>query len=361
MPKLIKLLKNEQLVDVIKRIKNLKGDEAVFEIPVGAAIFKNAHNLSLIKKSAAALDKTIIIRTDDPEGKSLVAKAGLLVDDGQEFVKPEVKARTTKKVKFADIGASTMPRPAAAEAFEEPAEKPILRSNKTTKPVDTSFVPAISKIPRISSAFSRFFVLGVIVIVLIAFGLFILVPQANITVYARSEPITRDMEISVDRETRSINSSRLTIPGETVNRELSHTKNFPTTGVRLSGTKATGSVQLYNFTKNTLTLRAATTTLIVDGKKYSFARDVTGLRPTARIGTGQQQEIDSSSLIAPVPIVAQEVGANFNIGSKVRMEIQNAALGQADVYGETSTALTGGSSTETKILSQQDLDNATKA
>src|SRR5690606_18102325 len=128
----------------------------------------------------------------------------------------------------------------------------------------------------------------------------------------------------------------------------------------LEGEKATGSIQLYNFTLNTLTLRASTTTLITeDGKRFRFARDVTGLRPTARIGQGSEQTLDESSLIPPIPIIAEEVGSSYNIGANVRLEIQNTALGQADVYGMTAAALTGGSSKEIKILSQQDIDQAT--
>jgi hypothetical protein len=167
------------------------------------------------------------------------------------------------------------------------------------------------------------------------------------------------VEVSVDKSVRATNGTTLTVPGQDVSKEISHTKNFPATGVKLEGTKATGNLQLYNFTKNTLTLRAATTTLIVDGKKYSFTKDVTGLRPTARIGQGTEQEVDQSSLIPPVGIVAAEPGANYNIGANVRLEVQNNALGQADVYGMTAGALTGGNSKETKILSQEDLDKAT--
>jgi hypothetical protein len=370
MAKLIKLLKSDELVDVIKKIKGLKGDEAVFEVPVGSKVFKTQHNLSLIKKSAGALGKTIIIRTDDEEGRSLAVKAGLLTDENDDVEIEPVKTVKTKKVRFSDIGAQTI-RNAGASRGVTPIVSRTL-STLPSKPKATPLSPplAAASIPptarakpslpkRPHSNFSKFFILGVIVLVLVVFGLAVLLPQARIVVYARSEPITRDIEVSVDKSIRSINSGKLTIPAEAVTREVSHTKNFQTTGVKLSGTKATGNIQLYNFTKNTLTLRAATTTLIVDGKKYSFTKDVTGLRPTARIGVGTDQEIDESSLIPPVAVVAQEVGANFNLAGNIRLEVQNAALGQADVYAMTAGSVAGGTSVQTKILSQQDIDNAT--
>jgi hypothetical protein len=363
MAKLVKLQKSEQIVDIIKKIKTLKSDEVVFEIPDGSPLFKNPHNFELIKKSAAAMGKTVIMRTEDPAGKSMIAKAGLLMDEGGEFEKPVVRTKT-RKVKFSDIGATTMPRGAAGALPPVPPPADMSFRTRPAPPTaaKTSYLPSLPKfrVPGLATNFSRFFVLGAVILVLVVFGLAVLLPQAQITVYARSEPIMRDLEVSVDKNTRSINSSNLTVPGIAISREISHTKNFPATGVKLAGNKATGQVQLFNFTKNTLTLRAATTTLVVDGKKYSFTKDVTGLRPTARIGQGGEQEIDQSSLIPPVSIVAQEVGANFNIGADLRLTIQNAALGQADVYAETAGNITGGSSTETKVLSQADIDKATQ-
>lgn len=367
MARLVKLTKTDQIVDVIKKIKNLKSDEVVFEFPAGSELFKNPHNFSLIKKSATAMGKTVIIRTSDPAGMSVAAKAGLLTDDTGVPVAAPVKT-VTKKVKFKDIGANSLRPSAAGAASTSPVRTQTLRPRGGNVGRDVVIPHADGgnkrrfklKFPGISSTFSKFFVLGVVVMILIVFGVAVLLPQAQITVYARSEPIVRDFEISVSTDTRTINSDTLTIPGIEINKEVSHTKNFPATGVKLSGEKATGRIQLYNFTKNTLTLRAATTTLIVDGKRYSFAQDVTGLRPTARIGQGGEQEIDESSLIPPVAIVAQEVGSEYNIGADLRMELQNAALGVADVYAETVGAVTGGSSTETKVVSQEDIDKATE-
>jgi hypothetical protein len=369
MAKLVKLPKSEQIVDIIKKIKTLKGDEVIFELPHKADLFKNPHNLSLIRKSALAMGKTVILKTPDPDGQSMIAKAGLLLEeDAVEEVVKSVKAKA-KKVKFSDIGVTAMPKTASIELDEpEPEElgsRParIIPRGAAPAAIPGSYMPSASKIrfPRLTSTFSKYFVLGAIVLVLLVFGASVLLPQAHITVYARSEPVSRDIEVSVDQSIRAVNSANLTIPGQAISREISHTRNFPATGVKLEGTKATGNLQLYNFTKNTLTLRAATTTLVVDGKKYYFTKDVTGLRPTARIGQGPEQEIDNSSLIPPIQIIAAEPGSNYNIGANVRMEVQNSALGQADVYGMTAGTVSGGSSTETKVLSQQDLDKATAA
>jgi hypothetical protein len=145
-----------------------------------------------------------------------------------------------------------------------------------------------------------------------------------------------------------------------VTKELSHTKNFQTTGTKLVGEKAKGTVVIYNFTKNTLTLRATTTTLLIGGKKYFFVKDATNIRPTARIGEGPEQEVDQSSLTEPVAIIAESPGETYNIPANQKIEIQNSALGpNPNVYAMNNVPFTGGSARTVNILSQADLDRAT--
>jgi hypothetical protein len=189
--------------------------------------------------------------------------------------------------------------------------------------------------------------------VLVVFGSAVLLPTADVTIYARSEPITRDVEISVDKSVSKPDSASLVAPGKAIERSVSQTQNFKTTGTQNIGTKSGGSVTLYNFTKNTLTLKATTTTLVINGKKFFFTKDI-----TAQIGTGDQQEVDQSSLIPPVPVVAELAGDAYNLPANSKLAIVNAALGKQNVYAINSAPLAGGTTKTIKVVSQQDLDNA---
>jgi hypothetical protein len=97
---------------------------------------------------------------------------------------------------------------------------------------------------------------------------------------------------------------------------------------------------------------------LVNGKKFLFTKDITGLRPTATIGTGADAEVDSSSLIPPVSLIAELPGEDYNIAANTKFNIVNAALGNQNVYGVDTSAFAGGSTKTVKIVSQQDLDNA---
>lgn len=362
----IKLKKSDDIAAVIQIIKDLKDREVVFELEKGSPLLSSSSNLRLMKKTGEVMGKKIRVRTDDPTGRMLAIKAEVLEGDvPSESVKPVVlrpmpgRGRTTDiKPRFSDIV-----RPKARPVPQQYVEPEVdVDAEQVYRSAAMESVPAVPVVRatrvKKGSSFSKIFVVTMVVLVLVVFALAVLLPTANITIYARSEPITRDSEVIVDKTATKVDEDKMVVPATVVSREVSQTKNFPATGSKNVGTKATGSVQLYNFTKNTLTLKATTTVLLVNGKKFLFTKDVTGLRPTATIGTGADAEVDPSSLIPPVSLVAEQPGEDYNIAANTKFNIVNAALGNQNVYGVDTQAFTGGSTKNVKVVSQQDLDNA---
>ncbi len=401
MAKIIKLDKNEEIAQVIQRIKKLREQEAILEVEKGASILANSQNLRLIRKTAEVLGKHVSLKTDDEMGQVLATKAGMdLYGDKPVKIPRSIRPSRVPKGKFSDIKNSraktTVPEedemeaaPVAVAKEDDTEEweeievpKPSVKTKRQFSPASSAALsqpfptmpparmgqsakPRPEPVTKSGSRFwkheySKIFVLVAVILIVAVFGLSVLLPKADIIVYARSEPITRDLEINVDKGTTEIDVARQTIPGEMIVKELSHTKNFQTTGQKKVGEKATGSVVIYNFTKNTLTLRAATTTLIINGKKYFFTKDATGIRPTATIGQGEEQEVDRSSLTAPVPIIAESAGEEYNLAVNQKITLQNTALGDnQNVYAMNETPFTGGSAKIIPILAQADLDRAT--
>jgi hypothetical protein len=395
MPKTIKLNKNDDIAQVIQKIKNMREKEAIFEAESGSAILTNSANLRLMRKTAEVLGKSIQLKTDDSIGQVLAVKAGMPLygkETPAEPVKPKLMTGKVRKpaprpavsrAGMGDMGPAkrTVRPPVAAQKIrptppamdEEPIMEPAAKyipkiSMPTAAETARVAVPMQNQKAdkpkrrwwRLGGDYSKVLLLTAVVLVIIIFASVVLLPRADITVYARSEPVTRDADITVDKDAKNPDSTRQTIPGQIVVKEVSNTKTFQTSGVKNVGEKAAGSVVIYNFTKNTLTLKASTTTLLINGKKYFFTKDVTGIRPTARIGTGADQEIDQSSLGAPVAIVADQAGDTYNLSANQKFTIQNAALGQTeDVYAMNPGAVSGGTSKTIKIMSQEDLDRAT--
>ncbi|MGE5297931.1 MAG: hypothetical protein ACM3KM_02110 [Acidobacteriaceae bacterium] len=377
MAKIYKLDRTEDLATAIKRIKNLRDREAVFDVEDGSPIIANSSNLKLLRKTAEVLGKKILLKTDNELAKVLALKAGMGLYGNQEV--SLAKALNPKgKASFSDINTDSKPKPvvapkpaatakpkAASRAeiakFEEPIipEVPISKMGKD-KDYEGLTLPERSGLRSWASSWVVWSFVAAVVLLIGVVGLFTLIlPKADITVYARSEPITRDVDVTIDQTAKDLDAAKQTVPGAMVTKEVSDTQAFQTTGTRLVGEKASGTVVLYNFTKNTLTLKASTTTLLYNGKKYFFTKDVTGLRPTGTIGSGTEAETDRTTLIAPIPIVAENPGETYNLTANMRFEVKNAALGDnKNVYGMNEVPIAGGRADTIKVMSQADYDRA---
>lgn len=223
--------------------------------------------------------------------------------------------------------------------------------------------PATSAKPKSRSLFSggQKFIAAVISIVLcLIFLASYIFPEATIYVEARTEPVTRDMEIRVDVNQAAPNTSELAVPGKILEKEVSGKKTFAATGSKNVGKKASGFVSIYNFSKTTLILKAQTTVLTRNGKKYFFVQDATGVRPTAFIGQKQEQEIDPTSLVAPLPVVAENPGVEYNLPKDTRLQIANEVFGSKPeaLYAVAAEAITGGTNKDIKVVTDADIASA---
>lgn len=198
-------------------------------------------------------------------------------------------------------------------------------------------------------------VLAVLLLLLV----FFILPEASIKVTARTEAVTRDFEIRVDKNASEADFAALTVPGKQIEQEVEEEKAYPSTGVKNIGRKASGFVYLYNFSKTTLILKAQSTVLTVGDRKYYFTQDVGGIRPTALIGL-EEQEVDPTSLIAAVPVAAAEPGEKYNLAKGARLEVENQVFGKQpkSLYAIVAEDVSGGSTKELKYAQSADIENA---
>lgn len=227
------------------------------------------------------------------------------------------------------------------------------------------FHPSLSPSPSRGGKWERKLRIAIamlLVVALIGLGLFLYLPRATLIVKARTEPVTRSFEIRVDENIsspQSQNSTALAVPGKIIEHETSGQQNFPATGAKNMGKQASGFVLIYNFSKTTLILKKDTTALTANGRTYRFTQDVSGIRPTARIGL-EDEEIDPTSLIPPVPVVADGPGEEYNLVKNARLEIQNEAFGSQPqkLYAIAADGISGGTTSIVKFISQSDIDKS---
>jgi len=199
-------------------------------------------------------------------------------------------------------------------------------------------------------------------LILVLLLVFVILPKATVVVYAKTEPVTRDMEISMSPNLTVVDVAKLTMPATKVDESASVSDKFTDNGKKQVGNKASGSVKIYNFTKLPINLKAATTVLAVGSKTYSLAQDVSGIRPTT-YKNPRTKEVDETSLGDSVDIIATAGGEDFNLPAGTRLEITNQVFGSKPqlLYAKTDTEITGGTTRYLSVISQDDITAARNA
>jgi hypothetical protein len=380
----------DDFVSVIHLIKNTKDREILFVMKKGTNILYSSENLRLIRKTGEVLGKKIKVAVDsnDEIGQQIARKAGILEGDEGPVVKNsnlknsrikrsdilqpvgDIKSNKSKiipkravlKAKVAEIVPQTPVEVSGSKEtiFSGLSEKitSVKDNYFSNQKFDDQSSDASQKRLK-NSTVVKIFLISIFTLVVAVLLVSIFLPSAKITIYARSEPVARDVDVTIDQNIKALDVEGLMVQGTVVSKEMAKTKTFPMTGVRLDGLKAQGTVRLYNFTQNTLTLRQSTTTLIFNGKKYFFTKDVTGLRPTLRKTSDAQSEVDPNSLIAEIEIIAENPGETYNLPANTKFTIVNTALGDREVYAMNEKAIGGGQASAATVLSQADIDQAT--
>lgn len=366
MPRTIYLQFDEEIISALQKIRRTGDPEIIMVVPTGAKLFRNLTGLKLLKREAEKYEKTFFLATADERGRLLAARAGISLAT-QPLASPAgVAAAVAKKPALTRMGDIVM-RPLKSTLPEKvKVETPLKAVAQTTELVDLigpqSGSAADIKVPepvRIPMPPLRYTLLPAVVVVLILALLAVFVlPSADIIVKPRTEPVTRDLEVQVDSKVGVPDVSNLTIPGKIITDQVSVSKTYAATGVKNTGEKASGFVTLYNFSKTTLILRKGTTRLEAKGKVYYFLQDVGNIRPTGRIGA--DLEVDQSSLVDPVPIVAADSGEDSNLPAGTRFEIYNEVFGHQPqaLYATNGNPVAGGTNKQLKIVSAADIEAA---
>lgn len=223
------------------------------------------------------------------------------------------------------------------------------RSGTRQKP---QVAPAASPIspspalPRPRRKLPKFFVLSALALCfafVFVFGIHFFAAKATITVTPDSREVSVEQEILAAKK-----GTEGTIEALPLKKEQDGTRLFSATGKSDKQGQARGVITVYNTRPSTPQILVANTRFISqDGKLF---------RSTARV-------VIAGATPAGVPgslnvdVVAAEAGEDYNIGpSNFSLPgLAGSALYTA-IYGKSSSPMTGGSKSETTVVSQDDLD-----
>ena len=170
-------------------------------------------------------------------------------------------------------------------------------------------------------------------------------PTAKITVFVTPKRFEQQVQLSFSPNGASEATESGTIPVQVITDTVSGDKTKSTTGVKLIGNKATGSVQVANGNGTAINLAAGTLLTSSAGLKF-----VTNSQASI-----SGQVLPGSPGTASVNITAFDIGAQYNLAKGEVFSIGNYS--KAMVAGTSQSDFSGGSSQEISAVSADDQAN----
>lgn len=375
----------DDVKSIVARLRAEAEQEFVLVFPRRSYLFSDPLNVKMLKKQLDILRKTASIMTMDERGQAASAEAGFTLREiptrksrtGMGDIAVRSRRVSTESVVVSAAepilsGGESDDEPNDEEsALEEPVPAPVKRVVTSSRPVprlavhDTIF----SQVPKRSSFETeglrqrsevrkkiRVAWLGAIaLIVLIALlgGIFIL-PKASVVVYAKADPVVRDLELALSTATTASDVNTLSMPATALDQTLEAQDKFQTNGKKELGSKATGKVRIFNLTGASINLRASTTTLSANGKTFIFTTDQNYIKPV----TAKNVSNPNSGQVATV--TAAEGGEASNLPEGTRLEITNQVFGNKPqlLYAQVDEAFVGGNSRFVSVIEQADITSA---
>ncbi len=258
-PKTIYLEMDEEVTSVIDKIRKTEFTDVVLVVPKDASISQSVVNLKLIKRKADELNKNVSIVTQDKVARNLAAKIGIATATNASDV-PRVEKVGTDETPVAFKGEeSAGPLESTNEVIfdkepimEEPAELTVVEGEDVEEEVEMhedAHKKADQKEKNLMPKFPWKWVIlvgGFTILGLFIAG-YIYLPRAKatISVAAEAKPISLDFTGTKDAK---LDTTQVVIPTQIVTVTEEQNKQFPTTGQKDAGTKATGQLTVQNGT-----------------------------------------------------------------------------------------------------------------
>lgn len=367
----------DDVKSIVARLRAEGEQDFVLVFPRRSYLFSDPLNVKMLKKQLDILRKTASIMTMDERGQAASVEAGFTL---REI--PTRKARTgmgdiavrSRRAVSEPVPAAVEPQIVEDEALLVAEEVSVVMSPKRV--VSARAIPRLavhdtifSDVPKRSSFETEGLrqrsearrkmrvawlgALALVVIIALLGGIFIL-PKASVTVYAKADPVVRDLELALATSTTTADVNTLSMPATAVDQTLEAQDKFQTNGKKELGSKATGKVRIFNLTGASINLRASTTTLSANGKTFVFTTDQNYVKPV----TAKNVSNPDSGQIAAV--VAVEGGEASNLPEGTRLEITNQVFGNKPqlLYAQVDEAFVGGNSRFVSVIEQADITTA---
>lgn len=173
-------------------------------------------------------------------------------------------------------------------------------------------------------------------------------PKAKVTLYIKTMTLDENFLVRLDPSVQSIDKEKLILPAQKQEVTVNGGKTVATTGIKLVGEPAKGTVTIYNRTTNEKTFNAGTEIVGPNALKFSLDDKVTIASKSA---SSDYTEVPGKS---STNATALKIGPEGNLASATEFTIANFA--KSDFVAKNDSAFTDGSSREVQAVSKKDQD-----
>ncbi len=369
---------DEEITSIFERVERLNYSDVFLVVPERAAIFQSVVNLSILKKKVDELGKNLSLITKDPIGVKLAHKAGIPVFDQlskpktpeneeleddvlEDFsvepisaVSNEVREErperlTKKKLSIFDIVCAKKGK----RAFSLRSMRQFLEKRKDAEMFKEPSKFALGAPSR--KTMGTLVVASLAVLLLISY---VALPGATVVVTPEFNVIEQSVNItfanaSIYGTNPSIGSSH-TIAYYPIDMTIENSLTYTSTGQIFTGTSASGYVTLINERATNWDLVALTRLQTEDGLIFRIQDSVTV--PAA--GTEGAGSIQALVVADEIDAYGRAIGDRGNIGPSSFFLPGLREASQKELYARSDSSMTGGVTSVTLKISQEDLNAA---
>lgn len=365
---------DDEITSIIEKVRSSRHKIIALVLPKRAAMLQSIVNMKLLKRTATEANKHLVLITSETALVSLAGAVGLYVAKNLQS-KPGIPAAP-------DVPASsemTVTDPGADESEVDPTKSvgelaglPPGDAEETIEvddpEADTAVVAAAGaevaakpknkklKIPN----FNRFRVgvfLGIVLLVALVVGwyvAFMVLPKASVTIKTDTSTIPTSLTLTLSASAKQLDTTKLIVPVELKEVKKTDTEKVPATGQKDKGTKATGTIVIYNCNQNDTLggvshVVPAGTGVSTGGLTFITQADVT-VAPSHFSGSTCKYDLPSST----VNVTSQAAGDQYNLSARSHAyAVANFPAMIAD-----GSAMSGGTSQIVSVVSGADIDAA---
>lgn len=269
-----------------------------------------------------------------------------LPEKSEKEVSPKpTKTESLKKVPAESLGFIKQSQKLIEETLppSKKTEKPKISLPKLNLPHLNLSLP----FPKLKKSFAIILFPIFLILVIGYFLISYLTVKAQLTLIIDPKIYSQEKEVAINTDllTPSIDTNE--IPGKILEVEITGSKTIPTTGKKIIGEKAKGSVTIYNKTTNNRLFEKGTK---ISAKNLEFTLDEKAEAPAA---TESAEGLSYGK--TTVSVTAVKIGTESNLSSQTEFTIENFST--ASYIARNAQSFSGGSSREVDSVSAKDQEN----